>query len=130
MYYESFKSKLKKARKDTGFTQREVAIELKISKSTIASYETGRTQPDIEMLGTLVDFYGVSADWLIGTKGNNNWQGRERNPNELLKIFQSHWKLIEIVENGFPTIPTVYNNMKNIQQFRGLSPQTPISLLC
>lgn len=72
MYYESFKSKLKKARQDTGFTQREVAIELKISKSTIASYETGRTQPDIEMLGTLVDFYGVSANWLIGTKGNNN----------------------------------------------------------
>lgn len=71
MYAETFANKLKKARNDTGFTQREVAAELKISKSTIASYETGRTQPDIEMLGILADFYNVSVDWLLGTKGNN-----------------------------------------------------------
>ncbi len=69
MYQESFPSKLKKARQNTGFTQREVAKELTISKSTIASYEMGRTQPDIEMLGTLADFYEVSVDWLLGTKG-------------------------------------------------------------
>ncbi len=71
MYAETFASKLKKARNNTGFTQREVAKELKMSKSTIASYETGRTQPDIEMLGILADFYNVSVDWLLGTKGNN-----------------------------------------------------------
>ena len=53
----------------TGFTQKEVALELKIDRSQIASYETGRTQPDIETLGKLADFYGVSVDWLIGTKG-------------------------------------------------------------
>lgn len=72
MYVESFASKLKKARQDTGFTQREVAKELKLSKSTIASYETGRTQPDIEMLGILIDFYKVSADWILGTNGGRN----------------------------------------------------------
>lgn len=69
MYYESFPSKLKKARQDTGFTQREIERETGIKQSTIASYEIGRTQPDIETLGILADFYGVSADWLIGTKG-------------------------------------------------------------
>lgn len=69
MYAEMFPIKLKKARKDTGFTQKEVALELKIDRSQIASYETGRTQPDIETLGKLADFYGVSVDWLIGTKG-------------------------------------------------------------
>lgn len=69
MYYEGFPSKLKKARIDTGFTQREVGKELKIPYSTLANYELGRTQPDIETLGILADFYGVSADWLIGTKG-------------------------------------------------------------
>lgn len=69
MYAESFPSKLKKARANTGFTQREVARETKIPHSTIANYETGRTQPDIENLGILADFYGVSTDWLIGTIG-------------------------------------------------------------
>lgn len=69
MYQETFAEKLRKARKETGFTQREVAKEVKIPYSTIANYETGRTQPDIETIGILADFYEVSADWLIGTKG-------------------------------------------------------------
>lgn len=68
MYAESFPSKLKKARTDTGFTQREVAREINIPHSTIANYELGRTQPDIETLGILADFYEVSIDWLVGTK--------------------------------------------------------------
>lgn len=70
MYAESFPSKLKKARKDTGFTQIEIEKELNIPRSTLANWEIGRTQPDIESLGILADFYGVSIDWLIGTKGN------------------------------------------------------------
>ena len=44
MYAEMFPIKLKKARKDTGFTQKEVALELKIDRSQIASYETGVSQ--------------------------------------------------------------------------------------
>ena len=70
MYYESFPSKLKKAREMTGFTQRDIEREIKIKQSTLAGYELGRTQPDIETMGILADFYGVSMDWLIGTKGN------------------------------------------------------------
>ena len=71
MYKEGFVSRLKKARNDTGFTQRDVSKETGIPNSTLANYETGRTEPDIENLGILADFYGVSIDWLIGTKGQN-----------------------------------------------------------
>ncbi len=73
MYQEMFPSKLRKARQNTGFTQREVSKETKIPNSTIANYETGRTEPNIENLGILADFYGVSVDWLLGTKGNQNF---------------------------------------------------------
>ena len=69
MYQESFPSKLKQAREINGFTQSEAAEEMNIQRYLIANYETGRTQPDIETLGTLADFYGVSVDWLLGTKG-------------------------------------------------------------
>lgn len=72
MYAEGFPSKLKKARENTGFTQREVSKELKIPQSTIANYEVGRTQPDIETIGILADFYEVSVDWLFGTKGKKS----------------------------------------------------------
>ena len=71
MYSETFPAKLKKAREVTGLTQREVAKETKISQVSIAQYETGTRQPNIETLGILADFYEISLDWLIGTKGNN-----------------------------------------------------------
>ena len=71
MYRETFPQKLKQARKKTGFTQIEVGKELKIPQSTMANYECGRTEPDIETLAKLIDFYQVSADWLLGTAGAN-----------------------------------------------------------
>lgn len=69
MYAESFPSKLKKAREENGMTQREVSKETNIPYSTIANWELGRTQPDIESIGILADFYQVSVDWLFGTNG-------------------------------------------------------------
>lgn len=69
MYKESFPSKLKQAREDSGYTQQQVADLLNVTQYQISYYETGRTQPDIETLGKLADFYCVSTDWLIGTKG-------------------------------------------------------------
>ena len=72
MYVETFAQRLKKAREDTGFTQREVARDLNMKQTTIASYETGRTQPDIESMGKMIDFYGIDANWLFGTKGGKN----------------------------------------------------------
>ena len=68
MYAEDFPAKLKKARENAGFTQREVELETNIKQPTLAGYEIGRTQPDLETLGILADFYQVSVDWLLGTK--------------------------------------------------------------
>lgn len=66
MYREGFPSRLKKARIDFGFTQREVSAETGIPQSTLANYEVGRTEPDIETIGLLAEFYCVSTDWLFG----------------------------------------------------------------
>lgn len=71
MYKETFPAKLKAARKEAGYTQKQVENITGIKQSSLASYEIGRTEPDIETLGTLADFYLVSTDWLIGTKGKN-----------------------------------------------------------
>lgn len=71
MYVESFASKLKNARERTGLTQRETARETGITQSVLARYETGKLEPNIETLGILADFYGVSTDWLIGTNGKH-----------------------------------------------------------
>lgn len=79
MYREAFPSKIKKAREDTGFTQREVAKEVNLPQSTIAKYETGKLEPNLETLGILADFYGVSLDWLLSTRGEDKeYQARLR----------------------------------------------------
>lgn len=87
MYAEGFASKLKKARENIGFTQIEVSRETKINRNTLAGYEVGKSQPDLETLGILADFYAVSVDWLLGTSGgkaaNDNYHVvREKNPTD------------------------------------------------
>jgi transcriptional regulator with XRE-family HTH domain len=69
MYKEILPIKLKQARKEAGIKQEEVADIINISRATISKYENGQLEPNIETLGMLADFYEVSADWLIGTKG-------------------------------------------------------------
>jgi transcriptional regulator with XRE-family HTH domain len=86
VYKEIFPSRLKKARENTGFTQRQIESELKIKQSTLACYETGRNEPDIETLGILAEFYGVSVDWLfgIGAKANYEFDGVPRVKNNFV----------------------------------------------
>lgn len=67
MYKETVPIKLKEARKQAGYTQNQVADILKISQISISRYETGEREPDYETLGRLIDFYEVSADWILGT---------------------------------------------------------------
>ena len=68
MYKELFPEKLREARNEAGYTQQQVAELLNIPRATLANYETGRTEPDLEILGKLIDFYEIPARWIIGTK--------------------------------------------------------------
>ncbi len=71
MYKETFAERLKKARQNTGFTQKEVEQETGIKQTLISRYESGALEPNIEILGTLIDFYQDDANYIIGTRGNN-----------------------------------------------------------
>lgn len=66
MYREVFQSRIREARRQSGYTQREVAEQTNIPLSTIAKYETGKLEPDLEKLGILATFYNKSADYFIG----------------------------------------------------------------
>lgn len=67
MYKETFPQKIKKARLDAGYTQVQVADITGIAQSIISNIENGNREPSLETLGTLIDFYEVSADWILGT---------------------------------------------------------------
>ena len=56
---------LKAARVNAGFTQKEAAKALNISRSTLASYEMYKTKPDIEMAKKISALYGLTVDGII-----------------------------------------------------------------
>lgn len=58
---------LKKLRKEKKLNQREFAREVFISPSAVSQYETGRTMPSRETLERIARYFGVSADYLMGT---------------------------------------------------------------
>lgn len=57
---------LKAIRTKAGYTQDELAAELHVTRQTISSYETGRSEPDIETLTKLSSLLGVEVSELIG----------------------------------------------------------------
>ena len=66
MKEETIGKRLRDLRVEKGLTQTQLAIELCIDKSTIAKYETDKIEPSLSMFKTLVKFFGVSADYLLG----------------------------------------------------------------
>lgn len=66
MYKEIFHTRLKGAREEAEFTQREIAEITGLTQDKISKYEHGKLEPDIENLGKLADALNVTTDWLIG----------------------------------------------------------------
>ena len=58
--------RLLELRNEKGLSQRDMAKELQISQGTYNNWENGRTQPSIEQLVALANFFSVSVDYLIG----------------------------------------------------------------
>lgn len=62
---------LKLLRKERGLLQKDVAEHLNIAISTYSYWENGKFEPDQESLSKLADFFGVSADYLLGREEKN-----------------------------------------------------------
>ena len=68
MYKEIFAQNLKEARKKRKLSQQVVADMLQTTQSTIAKYENGSLEPNIEALAQMAILYNISIDWLFGLK--------------------------------------------------------------
>ena len=55
-------------RKNKGYSQLKVAMDLSISREAISYYENGLRCPNLEMLVKLSDYFNVSIDYLITGK--------------------------------------------------------------
>jgi len=61
-----FPTRLRELRKKKNISQATLAKELSLTKSTIGLYETGDNVPDIKTLAAMAQYFGVSADYMLG----------------------------------------------------------------
>ncbi len=60
--------RIAESRRSAGFTQEELANRLGVTPQALSKWEKGASSPDLEMLTSLCDILGVSADYLVGKK--------------------------------------------------------------
>ncbi len=68
----AFKDRLKEARLNKGFTQENLGNEIGVGKSAIAGYESGKREPDVNKIFSIIQTLGIDANYL--------WQDEMKNP--------------------------------------------------
>ena len=48
-----------------GFSQDDLAEKVHVTRQAVSNWETGKTQPDIETLTSMAEYFGVSVEYLI-----------------------------------------------------------------
>lgn len=77
-----FKEQLKKIRLKRGLSQSQLADKLKVGKSTISMYESGKREPNFEMLEAIADVLNVNLHFLMGDENPDFTQVEPLLPNE------------------------------------------------
>lgn len=57
--------RLRQLRLDRNVTQQQIADFLKTTKNSISNWELGKTEPDINSIKTLANYFDVSTDYLL-----------------------------------------------------------------
>ena len=58
--------RLKEIRNEYQYSQLKLSEQLGVSRSAVAMWESGSSQPDNDMLLRIADIFGVSTDYLLG----------------------------------------------------------------
>lgn len=61
-----FGERLRELRKSKKLTAKQFGEKFNLAESTISGYETGARKPDIELVRSFAQFFGVTTDYLLG----------------------------------------------------------------
>ena len=65
-YQTPFQKRLIALREREHLSQSELAIAIRVSRSSVRDWESGDKEPRIELLIRIADYFRVSADYLLG----------------------------------------------------------------
>ena len=63
-----FNNRLRALRKEKRLKQSELAKKLSTTQRKISYWEAGKTEPDLQSIWLIADYFDVSIDYLIGRK--------------------------------------------------------------
>lgn len=63
---KKFKERVKELRTEKEISQKKLSQELGLSEKTISHYESGYSEPNLDILIKICTFFEVTADYLIG----------------------------------------------------------------
>lgn len=103
----AFKDKLKQARKVKGLTQTELGNIIGVGKSTIAGYESGKREPDIDKIHGIILALDIDANYLwqddlenTRIKKTSVSAKTETEDRKLIKLFYELFVKAGYVKNG------------------------------
>ncbi len=70
MEERTFSQILAQLRREKGVSQRRAASDLHISQALLSHYENGAREPGLSFVCRACDYYGVTADYILGRTGN------------------------------------------------------------
>lgn len=90
---DNFNENLKEARLKSGLSQKDVAENIGVAKSTYSLYESGSREPNVNTIKKIADCLRVSADTLLGLTEESttiaaHFDGNEYTEDELNEIRQ------------------------------------------
>ena len=81
-----FSDKLRMLIEERNLTQKQVAIDLNVSASTMGGYVQGSSEPDFDTLIRIAEYFNVSTDYLLNRLSKNTVDQDEE---ELLRVYRS-----------------------------------------
>lgn len=88
-----FNEKLKELRAEKKITQEILARDINVSKGAVAMWETGKREPDMNMLKTIATYFRTSVDDLIGVENTTKQDETENLPEELVILNRNAKKM-------------------------------------
>ena len=114
---------IKKLRKASGHTQKELAEKLGYTLKSISAYETGINEPDMDTLSKIADIYGITVDDLLTDMGEMGLSIKdisitEDHVNNAIDIMYPVVSSLEALENdifkkAYNKQVSIYNKLKN-----------------
>ena len=119
LYTFSFKDGFKRARKNSGYTQKSFSESFNISIETVKNWEQGRNIPEMETLERLCNFFQCDIDYLLGNiecethdkQFIHDQTGLSENAiNKLLELYNNAGSRIEIYDFCAHFRKIIFNN--------------------